>query len=83
MLSHLSEHPELALFIKELTVRPNHVSWGRPDRKGDETEIVNLLEKIMLAGSLSNLERFAWDGKEIPRDTLWSTLKQKCVPFLA
>jgi hypothetical protein len=61
-------------------MRPNGLSheWLIPEDPLDESVVTKLIEG--LAGTLSNLKTFVWDGLEMPaRDIMWLKLRNSYV----
>jgi hypothetical protein len=77
---------ELGLYIKSLILQPlywyteNHRSVsalvpGRAQMK-QERKICSMLQDILIAGKLENLETFVWEGMTVPSDDrIWETLR--------
>ncbi|TFK71967.1 hypothetical protein BDN72DRAFT_876816 [Pluteus cervinus] len=78
----LLTRPEIARHVRKLAVRPNYyLAWPKPDEPIEEDWVANQIMLIAESGSLSMLHTFDWDGLEMPKDELWSTL-QRCCPQL-
>ncbi|KAJ7141679.1 hypothetical protein C8R43DRAFT_892614 [Mycena crocata] len=77
-LNTLLQHPELCIYVRSLTVRPNYavVSWPRLDEPVQEIQVVLAIER--LATKLKNLNEFVWGGSLPPPDCLWRTLRYIC-----
>lgn len=76
----LEKRPDICRFVKKLAVRPNYyLAWPKPDEHLDEAWVVDMLQKI--AGSMFSMHTFDWDGLELPKDALWSTLRKRYVNF--
>lgn len=74
--------PDICAHIRKLAVRPNYyLSWPKADDPLDEGWVVMMIEKI--AGNLKGLHTFDWDGLEMPKDHLWSTLQRWSVRMLS
>ncbi|KAG6835456.1 hypothetical protein H0H93_001306 [Arthromyces matolae] len=74
-LSMLSSHPEICAHIRKLGVRPNYyLAWPKTDKVLDEDWVVLTIAKM--AKHLLSLNAFEWSGNEIPRDLLWSSLRE-------
>lgn len=77
-LKMLAARPDVCRLIKKLAVRPNYyLAWPRPNEAISEAWVASTIMQI--AGGMSRLQTFDWDGLEMPTDQLWATLKAKCV----
>ncbi|KAJ7438282.1 hypothetical protein B0H11DRAFT_1752929 [Mycena galericulata] len=74
----LSKHPELCVYVRTLVVRPNYpiVCWPRTEGPVSETNLALTIEQ--LAQNLRNLQKFEWGGRQLPPDSLWTTLRSYC-----
>ncbi|KAJ6549686.1 hypothetical protein B0H19DRAFT_1264606 [Mycena capillaripes] len=76
-LRMLKARPELCAHIHKLAVRPNYyLAWPARDTQLSEEWVATMISRI--AGTLTNLRTFDWDGLEMPRDGLWLTLRKSC-----
>jgi len=49
-----------------------NMEWDR------EKSVISLLEDLAWRGSLQKLEKFLWGGRDIPGDSLWKVLRDRC-----
>ncbi|KAJ3829887.1 hypothetical protein F5878DRAFT_50652 [Lentinula raphanica] len=72
--------PTMTRYIKTLILKPNRNSgWSNSSHSSmDEHWIIDCLEKIASKGDLPLLTTFKWYGKELPKDSLWQTLRIHC-----
>ncbi|KAK0490092.1 hypothetical protein EDD18DRAFT_1080569 [Armillaria luteobubalina] len=76
-LRMLQHRPEICRYIHKLAVRPNYyLAWPRSDERIDENWVASAVESI--AQSLTTMHTFDWDGLEMPKDSLWQTLRLSC-----
>ncbi|KAJ7579719.1 hypothetical protein C8J56DRAFT_1058740 [Mycena floridula] len=79
-LRHLVSHPNLARHVRTLLLCPNYPKpvhvYQPEDLQQREAEILRIVE--LLAPNLHSLEKFIWDGLEIPDDHVWQTLHECC-----
>ncbi|GLB40830.1 hypothetical protein LshimejAT787_0900450 [Lyophyllum shimeji] len=79
-LAMLAKRPDICVHIRKLTVRPNYyLSWPKPDEPLEESWVEYMIGQI--AGNLTSLHTFDWDGLELPSDRMWGTLR-RCCPHL-
>ncbi|KAL0576649.1 hypothetical protein V5O48_005349 [Marasmius crinis-equi] len=71
----LLARPHLSRFVRELVLTPSSIKQGLKSSAG-ELELARAVE--LLAANLSSLEKFIWDGTEIPDDSLWLMLQKSC-----
>ncbi len=73
-LKMLQQRPEVCRYIHKLAVRPNYyLAWPKADERIDENWVASTVESI--AQSLTTMHTFDWDGLEMPKDSLWQTLR--------
>ncbi|KAF8886606.1 hypothetical protein CPB84DRAFT_1816707 [Gymnopilus junonius] len=73
-LSMLKDRKDICGYIKKLAVRPNYyLAWPRPDEQLSEDWVVSMIEYI--SKDLTTMHTFDWDGLELPKDSLWATLR--------
>ncbi|KAJ3995850.1 hypothetical protein F5050DRAFT_1764067 [Lentinula boryana] len=80
-LKVFSQRPTMTRYIKTLILKPNRNSgWtNSSDKSIDEPWILDCLERIAFTGDLPLLTTFKWYGKELPKDSLWLTLRTHCL----
>lgn len=77
-LGVLLQRPDITRYIRQLMVSPNYyLAWPRPDEALDESWVVDKIERM--SNDLHALRTFFWDGREMPSDHLWLTLRTSCV----
>ena len=77
-LNMLLHRKDICGYIRKLAVRPNYyLAWPKPDEHLSEAWVVETIEH--LSTSLTAMHTFDWDGLELPNDSLWVTLRSKCV----
>jgi hypothetical protein len=72
-LSFLAKRPDISRHIRELILRPNLLEWGTRQETLDESGLVRLIEQM--AVNLPALQKFVWDGTEMPDDHLFLALR--------
>jgi hypothetical protein len=73
-LKMLEKRPDICKHIRKFAVRPNYyLAWPKPDEPLQEDWVAHKIEQI--AENLTMLDTFDWDGLEVPRDSLWGTLR--------
>ncbi|KAJ7067069.1 hypothetical protein C8F01DRAFT_658079 [Mycena amicta] len=78
-LTFLLAHPHIAGCIKSLVVRPNNEEWIFTPPSMREVESWVAVTIHQLAEHLVNLQRFVWDGKELPKfNRIWKSLATCC-----
>ncbi|KAF7332322.1 F-box domain-containing protein [Mycena kentingensis (nom. inval.)] len=76
-LKLLRNRPELCAHVRKLALRPNYyLAWPRPDDAVDEGWVSKMVSA--LAPHLNRLRTFDWDGREMPSNGLWRTLRESC-----
>ncbi|KAL0062561.1 hypothetical protein AAF712_010600 [Marasmius tenuissimus] len=76
----LIARPYLSRFVREIVLVPSNVKQGAMQKSvAGEVELARAVE--LLAPNLTSLEKFIWDGLEVPDDNLWLAL-QRCCPLL-
>ncbi|RDB15634.1 hypothetical protein Hypma_004008 [Hypsizygus marmoreus] len=76
-LTMLAKRPDICAHIRKFAVRPNYyLSWPKPDEALEEDWVACMIEKI--AGDLTQLQTFDWDGLEVPGDRMWGALRTSC-----
>ncbi|CAA7270550.1 unnamed protein product [Cyclocybe aegerita] len=76
-LNMLRERRDICRYIKKLAVRPNYyLAWPKPDEYLHEDWVVDMIEEF--SKDLMTMHTFDWDGLELPRDSIWSTLRANC-----
>ncbi|KAF8964515.1 hypothetical protein BDZ97DRAFT_1660197 [Flammula alnicola] len=76
-LTMLLQRRDICGYIRKLAVRPNYyLAWPRPDEHLSEAWVVEMIEKI--SKDLTVMHTFDWDGLELPKDSLWETLRSNC-----
>jgi hypothetical protein len=77
-LEMLAHRPDICAHIRKFAVRPNYyLAWPKPDDPLEEDWVAYKIEQI--ADSLTNMDTFDWDGLEVPKDSLWGTLRRSYV----
>lgn len=77
-LQMLRERGDICHYVRKLAVRPNYyLAWPKPDEELSEVWVVDMIENI--SKDLVMMHTFDWDGLEQPKDSLWTTLRLKCV----
>lgn len=81
MLNAFERTPELAGYVKALTVRPNSQDWAAPAEAEalNESWMAAMIGKIASAGHFAALHTFIWEGVSVPEDSLWLTLRVRLV----
>jgi len=75
-LAMLVRRRDICGHIKKLAVRPNYyLAWPRPDEYLSEIWVVQQIDAI--SKNLTSMHTFDWDGLELPKDSLWETLRLK------
>ncbi|KAF7312442.1 DNA binding protein Ncp1 [Mycena indigotica] len=78
-LTFLLAHPHICGCIKTLVVRPNNEDWIHSSTSMREIESWVVVTIQQMAESMVNLQKFVWDGKELPKyDHLWKSLAKYC-----
>lgn len=81
-LNMLLHRKDICGYIRKLAVRPNYyLAWPKPDEHLSEAWVVETIEQ--LSTNLTAMHTFDWDGLELPNDSLWVTLRSKCVFHLS
>jgi hypothetical protein len=76
----LAKNPALCAHVQKLAVRPNYyLAWPMRDTQLSEEWVAFMI--VDIAKTLTHLRTFDWDGLEMPRDTLWLTLRKSCVIY--
>lgn len=71
----LSNHPEICMYVRSLSVRPNYyLAWPKPDEALDEEWVAATISRM--AKHFTLLDTFDWDGLEAPPDTMWNSLRR-------
>ncbi|KAF9267189.1 hypothetical protein L218DRAFT_722977 [Marasmius fiardii PR-910] len=82
-IQFLLARPHLTRFVRQLVLVPTNVTTTtqRSAQKhvANEVELAKAVE--LLTPNLSSLEKFIWDGMELPHDHLWEALR-RCCPLL-
>ncbi len=74
----LRERRDICRYVRKLAVRPNYyLAWPKPDEELSEVWVVDMIEEF--SKDLVMMHTFDWDGLEQPKDSLWTTLRLKCV----
>lgn len=77
----LVKRPDICMHIRKLALRPNYyLAWPKPDEPLEEDWVADKIEEM--AGSLTMVDTFDWDGLEVPKDSLWSTLRNSYARLL-
>ena len=77
-LEMLRRRRHICGYIRKLAVRPNYyLAWPRPDEELNEAWVVDMIDEI--SKDLKTMHTFDWDGLELPKDSLWTTLRRKYV----
>jgi hypothetical protein len=77
-LEMLKGRSDICGYIRKLALRPNYyLAWPKRDDDLSEVWVAEMLESI--SKDLIMMHTFDWDGLELPRDSLWTTLRLKYV----
>lgn len=74
-LKSWDKRPEVTRHIRKLAIRPNHPVWDTHEKLLDESWVAQMISQIALADNLRALQKFVWDGLEMPPDYLWWVLR--------
>ena len=74
----LAERPDICVHIRKFAVRPNYyLAWPKPDEPLAEEWVAYKI--VQMAGNLTMMDTFDWDGLEMPKDSLWGALRKSYV----
>ena len=77
-LEMLKERRDICGYIRKLALRPNYyLAWPKRDDDLSEIWVAEMIESI--SKDFKMMHTFDWDGPELPKDSLWTTLRFKCV----
>jgi hypothetical protein len=77
-LEMLKTRKDVCGYIRKLALRPNYyLAWPKRDDDLSEVWVAEMVE--IISEDLKMLHTFDWDGLELPKDSLWTTLRSKYV----
>jgi hypothetical protein len=61
--------------VRQISLRPRRGKYNLPDKEQtmEEGYMLKMIEVVV--PNLSKLQKFTWDGHEMPEDLLWTTLR--------
>ena len=72
-LQFLISRPDVAGYVQTLVIAPNFLEMYHKRLLKEELVIAKTLERII--PNLRSLRKFRWDGLEMPKDSIWSSLR--------
>ena len=80
-LEMLKQRRDICSYIRKLALRPNYyLAWPKQDDDLSEAWVAEMIE--IISKDLKMMHTFDWDGLELPRDSLWTTLRLKYVTYI-
>ena len=77
-LEMLKTRGDICGYIRKLALRPNYyLAWPKRDDDLSEVWVAEMVE--IISKDFKMLHTFDWDGLELPKDSLWTTLRLKYV----
>lgn len=81
-LEMLKTRRDICGYIRKLALRPNYyLAWPKRDDDLSEVWVAEMVESI--SEDLKMMHTFDWDGLELPKDSLWTSLRLKYVPHIS
>ncbi|KAF5350906.1 hypothetical protein D9758_010510 [Tetrapyrgos nigripes] len=78
-VAFLNANSHLARYVRALILHPNYLRMANKKRLLSEVRLADEVTKLI--PHLNSLEKFVWDGLEVPRDIVWVALQDHC-PYI-